>query len=128
MDKAERQIRELQIRKTMENLRKNRMEAFYVPTAAEVPEQVASLLNVGDTVAVGGSMTLFESGIISLLEQRGDIHYLDRYRPGITPESSVTVPSPSPVMVTVQVPASAEANQNISSPSPASACGILSLL
>ncbi|HIZ19391.1 MAG TPA: lactate utilization protein [Firmicutes bacterium] len=85
MDKAERQIRELQIRKTMENLRKNRMEAFYVPTAAEVPEQVASLLNVGDTVAVGGSMTLEQAGVMDLLRS-GKYRFLDRYAPGLTPE------------------------------------------
>lgn len=37
------------------------------------------LIAPAETVGVGGSMTLFESGIINYLEKREDISYLDRY-------------------------------------------------
>ena len=85
MNEARKQVMEMQIRKTMENLRKNRMEAYYVETAAEVPEQVEALLREGDVVGVGGSMTLEETGVMALLRS-GKYRFLDRYAPGLTPE------------------------------------------
>lgn len=85
MDMAKKRVQELQIQKTMENLRKNRMEAFYLETAAEVPAQVAALLHEGDVVAVGGSMTLEQTGVMDLLRS-GKYRFLDRYAPGLSEE------------------------------------------
>ena len=44
-----------------------------------------SLLQPGQTVTCGGSVTLSECGIIDLLRS-GQYHYLDRDRPDLTPE------------------------------------------
>lgn len=76
-----------QIEQTMKNLRKNRMEAYFVPTKADVVPKVAELLHEGDTVAVGGSMSLFESGVIDLL-RNGQYRFLDRYEPELSAEQT----------------------------------------
>ena len=68
---------DVRIEKTMENLRRNRMEAYYVESRDEVPALVSSLLKKGDTVTHGGSETLKQTGVIDLLRS-GDYNYLDR--------------------------------------------------
>ena len=73
------------ISKTMKNLEKNNMQVHYVETRADVPGKVQELLKEGDTVAVGGAMTLFESGVIDLLRS-GKYNFLDRYKEGLTSE------------------------------------------
>ena len=54
--------------RTMEALRANRMEAFYVKTSAEAASLVKELIPEGSVCRVGGSRTLHETGIIELLE------------------------------------------------------------
>ena len=44
MDESKRKIVEMRIEKTLEALRKNRMEAVYAPTRKEAIEQVAEYL------------------------------------------------------------------------------------
>ncbi|MBQ3549989.1 MAG: lactate utilization protein [Clostridia bacterium] len=66
------------IRKTMENLNKNRMESFFVETKEEALKTALSLISDGDTVSVGGSVTLNEVGILEALKC-GKYNYLDRY-------------------------------------------------
>lgn len=83
MDASKRQVIEATCRRVVENLKKNNMEACYLPSVSAAPEQVASWLHEGDTVAVGGSMTLAESGVMSLLKS-GKYRFLDRYAPGLT--------------------------------------------
>lgn len=67
----------------MENLEKNNMEAYYVTTNKDLLDKVRELVKEGDIVAVGGSMTLFDTGIIDFLRQ-GNYKFLDRYRNGLT--------------------------------------------
>lgn len=57
-----------QINKTLDNLNKNNMNACFVSTADEAYKKVASMLNIGDTISTGGSMTLVECGIIDLIK------------------------------------------------------------
>ncbi len=66
-------------------LRRNNMYAVCVGTAAEVVPVLRTILKPGDTVAVGGSRTLEETGVLPLLRD-GDYRFLDRYAPGLTPE------------------------------------------
>lgn len=47
----------------------------------EVPAKVAELMHDGDTVTVGGSMTLEQCGVMELLRS-GRYHFLDRTAPG----------------------------------------------
>lgn len=85
MDKFLREAARLQAETVIEGLHKNRMLGFYVEKKADVAAKVAELLHEGDTVAVGGSQSLIETGVISLLRS-GVYHFLDRYAPGLTPE------------------------------------------
>lgn len=71
------------IEKTMENLKRNRMEPYFVETKQEVLPLVRALLKQGDTVSNGGSESLKETGVIDELKS-GRYNYLDRSRQGIT--------------------------------------------
>ena len=77
MHQAVEQILEKRIRRTMDALRANNMEAYYVKTAAEVRAFVEQLVPAGATVSNGGSVSLAESGVMELLAG-GRYHYLDR--------------------------------------------------
>ena len=73
------------IEKTMENLRKNNIKPFYVDTKEEVLPLIRTLVNEGDTVSNGGSVTLKQTGVMDELKS-GRYNYLDRSREGITRE------------------------------------------
>ncbi len=65
------------IGKTLENLKKNNMEVFYAETSAEAVKLVEDLLESGETISCGGSVTLAESGVFALM-QSGKYNFLDR--------------------------------------------------
>lgn len=73
------------IKLTMGNLKKNNMDAFFVEDEAELLDKVKSLVKENDTIAVGGSMTLFDTGIIDFI-RKGKFNFLDRYEKGLTHE------------------------------------------
>lgn len=75
-----------QIERTLAALEKNNMTPYYVESSADARALVTSLLEEGAKVTVGGSMTLFETGIIDLLKT-GPYSYGDRYAEGNTPET-----------------------------------------
>lgn len=50
-----------------------------VDTKNEIVPLLDTLIQEKQSCSVGGSMTLFESGVIEYLEKRSDIEYLDRY-------------------------------------------------
>ena len=75
----------MNIEKTMENLRKNNMAAYYIETKKEALDLVTSLVKKGETVGVGGSVTLNEVGVLELL-RNGDYNFLDRYKEGLSRE------------------------------------------
>ncbi len=66
------------IKSTMEALAKNNIDSFYAKDRAEVFDIIKSLINKGDTVGVGGSVTLDKCGVLRLL-RNGDYNFLDRY-------------------------------------------------
>ncbi len=68
----------MRIKRTIENLEKNNMKALYVPTKNEALALIRTLLIKGETIAVGGSVTLSETGILDLV-RNGDYNFLDRY-------------------------------------------------
>lgn len=78
-------IRMKSVQRTIEQLRKNNMQAHFIPTIAQVKTEVKARLSKGVTVAVGGSVSLAEAGILELL-QSGDYAFLDRYAPNLTGE------------------------------------------
>ncbi len=85
MDKNTDFVMEKRIAKTIGNLEKNNMRGYLAEDEEGALEKIKELLNKGDVVSVGGSMTLFETGAIDLL-RNGDYKFLDRYAPGLTPQ------------------------------------------
>lgn len=73
------------VEKTMKNLEKNNINAFYVETKDEVIPLIEKLVSEGASVAVGGSVTLDQLGILKHLRS-GRYNFYDRYAEGLTPE------------------------------------------
>ena len=78
-------VMEQKIKRVIENLEKNNMEAYYASDERAVIEKISEFVKEGDIISVGGSMTLFETGVIDFLKS-GKFNYLDRYEKGLTPE------------------------------------------
>lgn len=62
---------------TLKNLRRNRMEAYFVDTKEQACDLVKKLVQPGATVSCGGSVTLKETGVYDVIAS-GDYHFLDR--------------------------------------------------
>ncbi|MDE6774912.1 MAG: lactate utilization protein [Ruminococcus sp.] len=77
MDENKRIVIEKRINRTGENLRKNNMDFYYAPTAAEVKDIVKSLLKDGDIITHGGSVSMKECGIAELISSP-EYNYMDR--------------------------------------------------
>ena len=73
------------IDKTMANLKRNKMEPYFCESSAQARELVKTLINKGDTISSGGSVTLKQTGIYDIITS-SDYNYLDRSREGITRE------------------------------------------
>ena len=74
------------IEKTIANLKKNNMEAIFVPDKKQLPAVLERLVREGNQVTFGGSMTL-KQGVMEYLrrlDQEGKITLLDRDQEGIT--------------------------------------------
>lgn len=76
-------VREKKIAKVIENLEKNNMNGYYVKSKKDVIQLIEELISEGQVVGCGGSMTLFECGIIEHLRS-GRYEFLDRYREGLS--------------------------------------------
>lgn len=83
MDKNAMFVIDERVKRTIENLEKNNMNGYYVQTEEEALKKIEELISEGDTVSVGGSMTLFEIGVIDLL-RNGKYNFLDRYKEGLS--------------------------------------------
>lgn len=73
------------IEKTITNLKRNRMDAYYCETKEEACDLVKTLINKGDVISSGGSVTLKQTGVYDIITS-GDYKYLDRSVPGLTRE------------------------------------------
>lgn len=73
------------IEKTMTNLRRNNMEPYFCETSSDACELVKTLINKGDVISSGGSVTLKQTGVYDVITS-SDYNYLDRAREGITRE------------------------------------------
>ncbi|EOD00448.1 lactate utilization protein [Caldisalinibacter kiritimatiensis] len=85
MDKNVAYVIEKKVQRTIQNLEKNNMKGYFVQNEEEAIKKIEELLNEGNTVSVGGSMTLFEIGAIDFL-RNGNYNFLDRYAEGLTKE------------------------------------------
>ena len=73
------------IDKTIENLKRNRMDAYYCETKDDACELVKKLINKGEVISSGGSVTLKETGVYDIITS-SDYNYLDRSAPNLTRE------------------------------------------
>ncbi len=85
MDNSIKTIDGFRIEKTIRALNKNNIAGIYVPAVADVVPAVQKLLDEGDAVAFGGSMSLYESGVIDHLRS-GRYRLLDRDNPALSHE------------------------------------------
>ena len=67
----------------IENLKKRNINACYHRTAAEAIVEICKLIPQQATVALGGSVSVMQSGLLEALRSM-NIELLDRYRPGIS--------------------------------------------
>lgn len=80
-------LNEQKILRTIKALEKNNMNGYLVESKEALIEKIEQIIKPGSQVAFGGSMTLFESGVMDYLK-KGDYNLLDRNRPGITKEEA----------------------------------------
>jgi L-lactate utilization protein LutB len=73
--------------KVVEALQKNHFTASYVNTKEEALEKLAALISKEATVGIGGSATIKEIGIDTLLEERGNTVF-NHNKPGLLPEEA----------------------------------------
>ncbi len=82
MDNNLMSVIEKRIARTIESLERNNMNGYYVKGEEELLEKLNELVTDSSVVSVGGSMTLFETGVIDYLRDR-NITFLDRYKEGL---------------------------------------------
>lgn len=85
MDNNVKWVNEQKITRTIEALKKNNMNGYLVNSKVELIEKIEELMGEGATVGCGGSMSLFEQGVIDHLRS-GRYKFLDRYKEGLTGE------------------------------------------
>lgn len=66
------------IEKTMKNLEKNNIKAFYAESREEVVPLIKTLINKGESVSCGGSVSLKECGVNTEILGSGDYDFIDR--------------------------------------------------
>ena len=88
MDKNISWFYEKRAQSVIEALKANRMNGYYAPSAAEAAKLALSMIPAGSSVGLGGSMTLFEAGLVEALRQ-GDYALVDRYEKGISPAETM---------------------------------------
>ncbi len=80
MDASLNAVIEKRINKTIGNLQNNKMDAYYAKTCKDAIKLINELCAEGESVALGGCVTLFESGVIDHLRS-GKYQFYDRYAP-----------------------------------------------
>ena len=85
MDKNVVWVNEQKIERTIQALEKNNMKGYLVKNKEELLEKIQELVKEDSLVGCGGSMTLFETGVIDFLRS-GKYKFLDRYEANLTPE------------------------------------------
>lgn len=81
MDANRRKTLQATVKRTIENLEKNRFKAVYVNNKEEACNLITAIIPEGSYTASGGSVTLLETGIMDYLKEHTDYHkeYMDAY-------------------------------------------------
>ncbi|EOR24511.1 MULTISPECIES: lactate utilization protein [Clostridium] len=85
MDSSLNWVNEQRIKRTIESLNNNNMNGYLVNSKEELFFKIEQLVSEGSVVSCGGSMSLFEYGVIDYL-RNGRYKFLDRYKEGLTSE------------------------------------------
>ena len=78
-------VNEKRIEKTINSLEKNNIKGYYAKSNDELINIIKDIAKEGETVSVGGSVTLSETKVIDLLRS-GRYNFLDRYKEDLTAE------------------------------------------
>ena len=68
---------------TIKNLNKNNMAGYYVKDAKELVETIQYLLNDGEVIGCGDSVTLEETKVFEFI-RNGNYRFLDKHNPKLT--------------------------------------------
>lgn len=69
---------EVVAKRIIEGLEKRNMKGYFCQTVEEANNLILSLIPDGDTVSWGGSMTIRDTGLTSLIKESGKFNVLDR--------------------------------------------------
>ena len=83
MDENLKWINNQKIMRTIEALEKNNMNGYLVETKEGIIDKICELVDEGSKVSCGGSMSLFECGVIDHLRS-SRYNFLDRYKEGLS--------------------------------------------
>ena len=83
MDKNVLWVNEQRILRTIKALEKKNMNGYMVASNVDLISKIEELISPKSKVSCGGSMTLFETGVIDHLKS-GRYEFLDRYKEGLT--------------------------------------------
>ena len=90
MDNNLKWVNEEKLARTIKALEKNNINGFLVKDDKELIKKIETLVKEGAKVTCGGSMSLFETGVIEHLKS-GRYNYLDRYKEGLSKEEVTTI-------------------------------------
>lgn len=85
MDNSIRWVKEQKIERTIKALNENNMNGYLVNNKDELIDKIKELVEEHSVVSCGGSMSLFETGVIDHLRS-SRYRFLDRYKEGLTQE------------------------------------------
>lgn len=88
MDANKKRIMDICVARTIDNLKKNNMEAVFLPTKEDVVPMLEKLVEKGSSISLGGSVTLNECGVLSFV-RRADYKFIDRYDKSVPREEIV---------------------------------------
>lgn len=67
----------------IESFAKHQMKLMFVKNQEELHNELKKILNQGKKVAIGGSLTLEQLDVPSLIK-KSDVHFIDRFEEGLT--------------------------------------------
>lgn len=90
MDNNIKWVNEQRILRTIESLKNNNINGYFISSKKELIKKIEEIVPSGSKVGYGGSMTLFESGVMEhLRSERYDL--LDRDKEGLSKEELTNI-------------------------------------
>lgn len=84
MDSNIKWVNEEKIKRTIKSLKNNNINGYLVSSHEELIKKIDEIVKEKSTVTCGGSMTLFETGVIDYLKSSNRYTFFNRYKEGIT--------------------------------------------